>query len=173
MSEHTPGRLCISSESPKIIKACDFMGESSVIVGSASGHNNSGFFPTDEESVANARRLVAAWNACDGIETYALELMTGDLSIESQLKPAFKPVKVETSLAVSRRHEIKSLRAVNAELLDALEILAAYPLEDFAMEKKPSKHPLFRANEWMLMVGHVTSARAAIASASKQESQHG
>lgn len=34
---------------------------------------------------ANARRIVACWNACAGIETYALELMTGDLSIHSQL----------------------------------------------------------------------------------------
>lgn len=159
MSEHTPGRLCISSESPKIIKACDFMGESSVIVGSASGHNNSGFFPTDEESVANARRLVAAWNACDGISTD---------NLENNL-----PVKELAHRYNAAIRERDSLRAVNAELLEALEILAAYPLEDFAMEKKPIKHPLFRANEWMLMVGHVTSARAAIASARKQENQHG
>lgn len=36
-----------------------------------------------------ARRLVACWNACEGIETGALELMTGPLSIENQIK--YKP----------------------------------------------------------------------------------
>lgn len=34
---------------------------------------------------ANARRIVAAVNACAGIETYALELMTGELSLLNQV----------------------------------------------------------------------------------------
>lgn len=44
---------------------------------------------------ADARRIVAAVNACAGIETYALELMTGELSLLNQIthKPQENPTK--------------------------------------------------------------------------------
>ena len=41
-------------------------------------------FPQD--ALANARRIVACVNACAGIETHELELMTGRMSIASQIK---------------------------------------------------------------------------------------
>lgn len=81
MSEqHTPGRL--------------FVVESQGYWGSVNCHLTS---EVDQASIgsvwvnstsqnrADARRLVACWNACDGISTEHLELMTGDLSIHSQL----------------------------------------------------------------------------------------
>jgi len=62
MSEikHTPGPWGISSESPKIVKQYDFLGETNVIVGSSSGYTGSAFFPTDDEAVHNARLIAAA-----------------------------------------------------------------------------------------------------------------
>jgi len=64
MSSHTPGPWRLSSESPLIIKQ-DYthigLGESSgVLIGSACGHENSGFFPSTEEGLANARLITAA-----------------------------------------------------------------------------------------------------------------
>ena len=65
---------------------------------------------------ANARRLVACWNACDGIETYALELMTGDLSIKQQITAtgSAKPPK-PTSKAVEYRRQRDELLAALKE----------------------------------------------------------
>ena len=50
--------------------------------GSTCMESNSGEVPRSE---ANARRIVAAVNACAGIETYAMELMTGELSLLNQV----------------------------------------------------------------------------------------
>ncbi|MEL4181204.1 hypothetical protein [Roseateles sp. PN1] len=72
---HTSGRLRISEEGPTIIKE-DFRmigTDGGALVGSTAGHPNSGFFPTVEEAIGNARRLVACWNACHGISTEELE----------------------------------------------------------------------------------------------------
>ena len=57
---------------------------------------------------ANARRLVAAWNACDGISTETLELVS-----------RFTEAGIKTVQSVEAERD--SLRAVNAELLEALE----------------------------------------------------
>jgi hypothetical protein len=50
----------ISSQSPTIIKKYDSLGETNVIVGSASSYPSSAFFPTDEEAVAHAHLMSAA-----------------------------------------------------------------------------------------------------------------
>lgn len=72
MSEHTKEPWGVSSECSTIIKQFDFMGESNLIIGSASGGSTSGpHFP--EDPVANARRIVACVNACEGISTEYLE----------------------------------------------------------------------------------------------------
>jgi hypothetical protein len=62
MSEikHTPGPWGISSESPTIVKQYDFLGETNVIIGSASGYPGSSFFTSDDEAVHNARLIAAA-----------------------------------------------------------------------------------------------------------------
>lgn len=64
MSKHTPGPWRLSTESPTIIKQ-DYthlgLGDNSgVLIGSACGHKNSGFFPSEEESLANALLISAA-----------------------------------------------------------------------------------------------------------------
>lgn len=67
-----------------------------------------------ERQVANFLRLVACWNACDGIDTYALELMTGDLSIKNQITATGKARTKPTHRAVEYRRQ-------RDELLAALE----------------------------------------------------
>ena len=60
----------------------------------------------------DAHRLVACWNACEGIPTYALELMTGDLSIYHQITTTSHPkTKPETKTAVKYRHQRDELLA--------------------------------------------------------------
>jgi hypothetical protein len=60
----------------------------------------------------DARRLVACWNACEGIDTYALELMTGNLSIYNQITTTSHPkAKPETRTAVKYRHQRDELLA--------------------------------------------------------------
>lgn len=58
--KHTAGPWGISSESDRIIKAFDSLGETSIIIGSASGYTGSPFFPNDETAAANARLMAAA-----------------------------------------------------------------------------------------------------------------
>lgn len=58
-----------------------------------------------------------------------------------------------------------TLAAAAPELYEALEILAAYPLEEFSNENKPDDQPLFGANNWLLTVGQVRAARKALAKA--------
>lgn len=111
MSDHTDGKLCVSSKHPRIIKMHDFMGETDVMVASASGMTNSGFFPTDDEAIANARRLVAAWNACECIPTDDLEACPGG--------GLFHLADHANQLAI----EHYRLSAINAELLEALKDL--------------------------------------------------
>lgn len=59
-AQHTPGPWGISSQSVSTIKQFDFMGETSVLIASAQGHDNSGFFPSYDERDANARLIAAA-----------------------------------------------------------------------------------------------------------------
>jgi hypothetical protein len=62
MSEikHTVGPWGLSSQSPTIIKQYDSLGETNVIVGSASAYSGSPFFPSDDEAHLNARLMAAA-----------------------------------------------------------------------------------------------------------------
>ena len=60
MSGHTLGPWGISNESVCSIKQFDFLGETSVIIGSAHGHDNSGLFPSYDERDANAVLMAAA-----------------------------------------------------------------------------------------------------------------
>ena len=112
MSEHTPGRLevlddrRISVTLPPLIEGC---GYTSHCVAMAYGGDER------VNSHANARRLAASWNACDGFETDLLEniVMTG-----GTLKSRFA---LRTQEERESKAESDSLRAVNAELLEALE----------------------------------------------------
>lgn len=72
----------------------------------------------EEESIANLRRFVACWNACEGIETHALELMTGDLAIKEQITATGKAKPRLTHRAVEYRWQ-------RDELLEALKVLHA------------------------------------------------
>lgn len=68
---------------------------------------------------ANARRIVACVNACAGIETHELELMTGDLSIHNQIThPAQKTLTPKAT----------QYRMQRDELLYALRMITEYPL---------------------------------------------
>ena len=87
----------------------------------------------------NARRLVAAWNACEGISTNTLEA----------LRSPIKDISCVPGLVA----DIDALRAVNAELVDALE-------------------------EWLYRQGTdenymVAKARAALAKAKELEKSNG
>ena len=70
---------------------------------------------------ANARRLVASWNACEGIETHALELMTGDLSIRNQITATGKAKPKLTKKAVEYRSQRDELLAALKEMLEVWE----------------------------------------------------
>lgn len=69
-AKHTPGPWRVSEQSPTIIKQDMRMigNESGVLIGSASGYTGSGFFPTDEEAVANARLIAAAPELLEALE---------------------------------------------------------------------------------------------------------
>lgn len=63
-------------------------------------------------SATNLERIAACWNACDGIPTFALELMTGDLSIYRQITTTSHPkTKPETRTAVKYRKQRDELLA--------------------------------------------------------------
>jgi hypothetical protein len=57
------------------------------------------------------------------------------------------------------------LAAQRDQLLAALTFLAAFPLEEFAMEDKPDDRTLTGFNEWHLTVGDIRRARVAITNA--------
>jgi len=59
----TPGPWQLSNESPTTIKQdMSLIGlpDSGVLIGSACGQESSGFFPTNEQAIANARLIAAA-----------------------------------------------------------------------------------------------------------------
>ena len=143
MSEHTPGLLTYEpaykqgfviwggtdSTPVEIVSSCDDEGRWGAI-----------------KDVANARRLVAAWNACDGLPTETLEIVGG---LSDVLRAKFDSTKAERD----------SLRAVNAELLEALKTYQRAGI----------------GNSTDFMVQNIAYERglAAIASARKQENPHG
>lgn len=61
MSKYTPGPWRVSPDHPTIIRR-DFqpISDEGELIGSACGHTNSGFYPSEEESIANARLISAA-----------------------------------------------------------------------------------------------------------------
>lgn len=113
MSEHTPGKLevlddrRISVTLPPLIEDCGY-----------TSHCVAMTYGGDERvnSHANARRLVAAWNACDGISTERLE----DLG-----RPLMAHLIGCDERAARQVKEADSLRAVNAELVAVLENLTS------------------------------------------------
>ena len=54
------------------------------------------------------------------------------------------------------------------ELVEALQKLAAYPLEEFALEGKPGRK-LFGANDWEIHAKDVLDARAALAKLTQEK----
>lgn len=72
MSKHTPGPWRLSSESPNIIKR-DYthigLGDSSgYLIASSMGNDNSGFYATVEEGLANARLIAAAPDLLEALQ---------------------------------------------------------------------------------------------------------
>lgn len=111
-TEHTPGRLESKTHTYGIADTGDY----DSIFEIWGGEKVIAWFGGEDTDEANARRLVACWNACEGIETYALELMTGDLSIKQQITAtgSAKPPK-PTSKAVEYRRQRDELLAALKE----------------------------------------------------------
>ena len=110
MSEHTPGKLSLIGKQGTSMWSGD-----SIVAQINEPRSNA------KLARANARRLVAAWNACEGFETDLLEniVMTG-----GTLKSRFA---LRTQEERESKAERDSLRAVNAELLEALEWVSRNP----------------------------------------------
>lgn len=113
MSEHTPGRLTRRPDAGQWNVSTDECGMScyesiqddgGTIIGFVVAHK-AGFYQ-EPDTEANARRLVSCWNALDGLSQDALD---GGWN--------FKDADAYT---VRIEKERDSLRAVNAELLEAL-----------------------------------------------------
>lgn len=75
MSEikHTPGPWGISSQSPRIIKKYDSLGETNVILGSASAYPQSRFFESEESAIKNALLMSAAPELFEALQRVLLE----------------------------------------------------------------------------------------------------
>ena len=143
MSEHTPGKLSLIGKQGTSMWSGD-----SIVAQINEPRSNA------KLARANARRLVAAWNACEGFETDLLEniVMTG-----GTLKSRFA---LRTQEERESKAESDSLRAVNAELVEALVVITNQ-LERVG-DTRPHKDGQF-----------IDDARAAIASARKQGDPHG
>ena len=73
----TPGPWQLSSESPTIIKQdMSLIGlpDGGVLIGSACGHKSSGFYPTNDQAIANARLIAAAPELLSSLE-FAVKLL--------------------------------------------------------------------------------------------------
>lgn len=95
---HTPGKLRIGTPPPNGEQTIGTYQGLMVAVATTG---------IDMPTKANARRLVACWNACDGISTNTLEA----------LRTPIKDISCIPGLVA----DIDALRAVNAELVEALE----------------------------------------------------
>ena len=115
------------------------------------GHSVATF--DDEPSPEDASRLVACWNACEGLHTESLERGP---SLADQL--------------VDVLNERDSLRAVNAELIKALE-RSADALD--RLTDKVDGTGFSSSDEFNNALDEIDLGRAAIASARKQENPHG
>ena len=104
MSGHTPRRLKVHHDHGWLVISDD---TDDLYIKVAKGLGAS----VDKD---NARRLVACWNACEGIDTYALELMTGDLSISNQITAiaSRKPKGKKTAYRTQRDELLAALKAM-------------------------------------------------------------
>jgi len=82
------------------------------------------------EARENARRLVAAWNACEGISTETLELV-----------PRFTEAGIKTVQSVEA--EVAALKAQRDELVEALKLIAASDAADAVL--RPQRAVLIAA----------------------------
>jgi hypothetical protein len=142
MSEHTPGKLGIDAHNNIVASGGRLVAFPCI---------SAGF-----DQKANANRLVACWNACDGISTESLVGGTALITVFQR----------EQDRADTAERQRDSLRAVNAKLLGALTNL---------MRNFPTDHDMKEAG-WdgvdieKACTAH-DKARAAIASARKQGEQ--
>ena len=153
MSEHTPGLLAleeVASDSGHIKHLCpvDSEGMSLLTVVEHEGVKFAAVYSDDD-----ARRFMACWNACEGLHTESLERGP---SLADQL--------------VDVLNERDSLRAVNAELIKALE-RSADALD--RLTDKVDGTGFSSSDEFNNALDEIDLGRAAIASARKQENQHG
>jgi hypothetical protein len=73
IAQHTPGRALLDEDEPIV------RGEDGERIANCYRWFDGDPAKTPEETgMANARRLVACWNACEGISTYELERHAGD-----------------------------------------------------------------------------------------------
>ena len=166
MSEHTPGKLMLEevvSDSGHIKHLCpvDVDGLSLLTVVEHEGVKFAAVYSDDD-----ARRLVACWNACIGAPTEDLE-SHGFLALRTR--------QVESLEA-----ERDSLRAVNAELMEALEGLveaeesmrATYTCE-YGKTSEDEDH--FGHEKWAgeFLLERADAARAAITKARAMEGEQG
>lgn len=143
---HTPGRLatdCADHDEPhqNIQLQIGNRTVATVWIDDAPVHD------FNAEQTANARRLVACWNACDGLYTESLE--------------RGMPLAEQIVDALNQRD---SLREVNAELLAALERFASWA-DSQADAQSKGGHATF---DLMALREERDSARATIARATAQ-----
>ena len=70
-AQHTPGRLVIHQDHTHKVLSIEDAGDFGHLKINSPWVEDA--WEGDEEAEANARRLVACWNACEGISTEALE----------------------------------------------------------------------------------------------------
>lgn len=74
-NKFTPGPWARSSESPKIIMSGSFIdGHDGYMIGSVTGNDNSGFYASEKEAVANATLIIAAPELLNMLEECSNEL---------------------------------------------------------------------------------------------------
>jgi hypothetical protein len=101
---HTPGKLSIGHPPPN--------GEQTI--GTAQGLML--FVATTGAEVptkANARRLVACWNACEGLETSFIET-----AVSSLVEHAETAIEVAATLKAQRDELLAALKTINSRLLE-------------------------------------------------------
>ena len=140
MSEHTPGLLTYEPAYKQGFVI--WGGSNSIPVEIVSSCDDEGRWGAIKD-VANARRLVACWNAFDGVPTGTIESDGG----------------IVRGACADLMKQRDSIRAVNAELLEALERIDA--MACYASEENTDAK-----DDMLLSIGK--HARAAIARATDQ-----
>lgn len=148
MTQHTQGRLHTGAEIAGTSLDRVIYAESRWSVAESKWHGDS--IITKQEAKANALRLVACWNACEGFETETLELMA------SGNAPSLREI--------FREHG--ELWAQRDELLAALKALLA--ADPWRSPLKPLTMPTL-SDKWDGIEQAVRMAEAAIAKAQPPE----